>query len=331
MANQYLCEMAPDGQVLVDVRPNSKKPRILILGSTGRTGKAVIGELKQRSDSVQIVYSSRNQAQVDAWRQEGKNAVFLDLNDARTFPAALTGIDRLFLTTGYTVEMVHQSKTIVDAAADASLQFIVHLGIFGNGRTTDPHFAWHEMVERYIEGSGVAWTHLHPHFFMDNLLTTSPVTNGKLYWFMGERAVGWVAPEDVAAVAAKVLTEGPERHEAKQYWLSTDFLNGTEAAAAISKGLGLPVQAIVLTPDELIKQISNGTMRLPSFVEANYGASILEWVRQTYEGRLNLKEATTSTVEDVTKRKPQSLEMWVRANRHAVLSAATAASRLSLG
>jgi NAD(P)H dehydrogenase (quinone) len=128
-------------------------------------------------------------------------------------------------------------------------------------------------------------------------------------------------PEDVAAVPAKVLTEGPEGHEAKQYWLSTDFLNGTEAAA-ISKGLGLPVQAIVLTPDDLVKQISNGNMRLPSFVEANYGASILEWVRQTYEGRLTFKGAT-STVEDVTKRKPQSLEMWVRANRDAVLSAAS--------
>src|ERR1700730_10929552 len=40
-------------------------------------------------------------------------------------------------------------------------------------------------------------------------------------------------------------------------------------------------------------------MKLPSFVEATYGASMLEWVRQTYEGRLNFKGAT-STVEDVT-------------------------------
>src|SRR5260221_13043906 len=121
-------------------QPTSKKPRNLILGSTGRTGKALIGELEPRSESIDIVYSSRHGGQVDAWRQEGKDAVFLDLNDARTFPAALTGIDRLFLATGYTVEMVHQGKTIVDAAADAGLQFIVHLGIFGNGRMTDPHF-----------------------------------------------------------------------------------------------------------------------------------------------------------------------------------------------
>jgi hypothetical protein len=69
------------------------------------------------------------------------------------------------------------------------------------------------------------------------------------------------------------------------------------------------VEAIVLTPDDLVKQVSNGAMRFPSFVEATYGASILEWVRQTYEGRLNFKGAT-STVEDVTGRKPQTLEMW---------------------
>src|ERR1700716_2234278 len=245
----------------------SKKPRILILGSTGRTGKAVIAELDRRSDSV--VYSSRNRAQVDAWRQEGKDAVFLDLNDARTFPAALIGIDRLFLATGYTVEMVHQSKTIVDAAADAGLQFIVHLGIFGNGRMTDPHFAWHEMVERYIEGSGVAWAHFHPHFFMDNLLTTSPVVDGKLCWFAGDQAVGWIAPEDLAAVAAQVLAQGPQQHAGKQYWLSTEVLNGTEAAAEIGAGLGQPVQGVVLTPGDLIARVNAGAIQFPASIEAN--------------------------------------------------------------
>jgi len=39
------------------------------------------------------------------------------------------------------------------------------------------------MVERYIEGSGVAWTHLHPDLFMDNLLAAAPVVDVKFYWF----------------------------------------------------------------------------------------------------------------------------------------------------
>ena len=308
----------------------SEKPRILILGSTGRTGQAVIGELKQRADSVQIVYSSRNRAQVDAWRQKGKDAVFLDLNDARTFPAALTGIDRLFLTTGYTVEMVHQSKTIVDAATDAGLQFIVHLGIFGNGRTTDPHFAWHEMVERYIEGSGVAWSHIHPHFFMDNLLTSVPVVNGRFYWFMGDKRVGWIAADDLAAVSAQVLVEGPQKHAGKQYWLSTEVMNGVEAAAEIAEGLGQPVESVVLTPDDLVAQITSGAMQMPSFVEANYGASILEWVRQTYDGRMDFGTTTTTVVEDLTGRKPLTLREWVVRYRDSIWAVGAQAAEGSL-
>src|SRR5260370_40785137 len=151
-------------------KPEAPKPRALVLGSTGRIGSMLVANLEGMSHAVQVVHSSRNREQVEAWRSEGKEAVYLDLNDARNFPAALAGIDHLFLATAYAVDMVHQSKTIVDAAAEASVKFIVHLGIFGNGRMTDPHFAWHEMVERYIEGSRIEWAHHHPHFFMDNLL-----------------------------------------------------------------------------------------------------------------------------------------------------------------
>jgi uncharacterized protein YbjT (DUF2867 family) len=58
-----------------------KNPRILILGSTGHTGKAVIAELEQTPDSHQAASVSRNRDQVNAWRREGKDAVHLDLDD----------------------------------------------------------------------------------------------------------------------------------------------------------------------------------------------------------------------------------------------------------
>jgi NAD(P)H dehydrogenase (quinone) len=302
-------------------KQSQNKPRVLILGATGRTGSKVISEL-ERIDTVQVVYSSRKLAQVQAWRRDGKDAVLLDLDQPETFPDALIGIDRLFLITGYTVAMVHQSKTIVDAAADAGVKFIVHLGIYGNGRLTYQYATWHEMVERYIEGSGVAWAHLHPHFFMDNLLASAPVIGGKFYWFMGEQPVGWIAPEDIGGVAAKVLAEGPDHHGSKQYWLATEMLNGTQAAAEIAKGLDMPVEAVVLTPDDLLAQVASGGMKMPAYVDATYGASILEWIRQTYEGRLNFVKVT-SVVENLTGKKPQTLATWVRANREAVLSASS--------
>jgi hypothetical protein len=82
-------------------KQNQNKPRVLILGATGRTGIKVIAEL-ERINTVQVVYSSRNLAQVETWRRDGKAAVLLDLDQPETFPEALAGIDRLFLVTGYT-------------------------------------------------------------------------------------------------------------------------------------------------------------------------------------------------------------------------------------
>ena len=79
-------------------KQNQSKPRVLILGATGRTGSKVIAEL-ERSNTVQVVYSSRNLAQVEAWRRDGKDAVLLDLDKPEAFPEALTGVDRLFLAT----------------------------------------------------------------------------------------------------------------------------------------------------------------------------------------------------------------------------------------
>ena len=208
----------------------STKPRVLVLGSTGLTGAAIAAELDDASDRVEVVRVSRDPDSVARWRSEGRSAAQLDLDDARTFPAALEGVDRLFVMTGYTVAMTHQTKTITDAAADAGVGHIVHLGIFGNGRSTDPHFAWHELVERYIEGSGVPWTHLHPHMFMENLLSVFTLRDGRLPWPAGDKPTGWIAGADIASVAAKVLIEGPDVHAGKGYWMSTDVLNGAQAA-----------------------------------------------------------------------------------------------------
>jgi NAD(P)H dehydrogenase (quinone) len=126
----------------------------------------------------------------------------------------------------------------------------------------------------------------------------------------------------ICSRAARVLAEGPDHHGGTQYWLVTEMLNGTQATAEITNGLDIPMEAAVLTPDDLLAQVASGGMKMPAYVEATYGASILEWVRQTYEGRLNFGKVT-SVVEDLTGNKPQTLETWVRANREAVLSAAS--------
>jgi uncharacterized protein YbjT (DUF2867 family) len=307
----------------------SSKPRVLILGSTGLTGKAIAAELGDAPDRVEVVRAARKAETVEQWRSQGWSAVQLDLDDARTFPTALEGIDRLFVMTGYTVAMTHQTKTVTDAAADAGVGHIVHLGIFGNGRSTDPHFAWHELVERYIEGSGVPWTHLHPHMFMENLLSVFTLRDGRLPWPAGDKPTGWIAGEDIAAVAAKVLTEGPDAHVGKGYWMSTDVLNGVQAAAILSEALGRTIPAEVFTPEEMLEAVSAGLATTPSFMEGHYALSTFEWLRQTYDGRMDYPAVTTSTVEELLGRPPIHLADWAVRHDDALLAAATVTPQLA--
>ena len=217
--------------------------------------------------------------------------------------------------TGYTIHMVHQMKTITDAAVDAGVSFIVHLGVFGNGHSTDPHFAWHELVERYIEGSGVAWCHLHPHVFMENLLTVMRPVDGTLRWPMGDKRVGWVAGDDIATVAARVLAEGPGRHAGKNYYLSTDVLNGMEVAEVLSRATDRTIRALIMTPDDLAVGVASGQVVMPDNIEANYAASMLEWARQTFDGRMAYSAVTTDTVATLLGRPPIKLEDWARQHR----------------
>ncbi len=293
---------------------DQKIPRILVLGATGVTGGA-LAALLDEDGLIEVVRAARKPEQVAAWQAEGKAAVLIDLNDARTFPAALAGIDRLFVMSGYTIEMVHQVKTITDAAVDAGVGFIVHLGVYSNGRETDPHFVWHELVERYIQHSGVAWCHLHPNMFMENLLTSQRPVEGRLYWPMGETQVGWIAGDDLTAVAARVLVEGPDQHAGANYYLSTDLLDGPGTAKVLSEALDRPVAAIVASPDTLEAALATGTLGLPDFMEANYAASVVENVRQIYDGRMPHISAITDTVEKLLQRPPVRLLDWARNNR----------------
>jgi NAD(P)H dehydrogenase (quinone) len=294
-------------------------PRVLVIGSSGRIGAATAAVLDEAPERVTPVRASRNPETVAMWLKQGKQAVHLDLDDPDSFPLALKGIDRVFLMAGYTAAMTEQAKTMVDAAEDAGVSFIVHLGVFGNGRSTDAHFAWHEMVERYIRGSTLTWANIHPHVFMENLLTANRLQYGSFAWAAGDRPVGWVAGDDIAAVAAKVLIGGPDVHAGKDYFLSTDLLDANAVAAALSRALEREIPALIFTPDDLIKLVEAGEVALPSFYDAAYAASALTWLRQTYDGRMDYSAVTTNTVRELLGREPIHLTDWALAHRDELL------------
>jgi NAD(P)H dehydrogenase (quinone) len=293
----------------------SHQPTVLLIGSTGQTGRQIVKEFERVPGGVRLRCGARKQADVEKLRAAGKEAVHLDLDDPQTFAAALAGAERLFLLTGYTVAMLHQSKMLVDAARKARVSHIVHQGIFANWDCTDPLLAWHEMIEKYIKGSGIAWTHLHPNLFMENLTGITPVQSGVFPTFCEDRRVGWIALKDVAAVAATALREGPARHGGQDYWLSTEALSGPEVAAILTDVLGTPIRCDVKGPDDLKALLAHPQ----STMEPNYGAAVVEYMRQVVDGRMGYIGTVRDDVPFVTGRPSTSFRQWTTENRETLV------------
>lgn len=75
------------------------KPTILIIGSTGQIGREIVNQL-DGTPEVNIRLTSRRPEEVSRLRSEGRDVVYFDLDNPKTFGAALARVDRLFLVTG---------------------------------------------------------------------------------------------------------------------------------------------------------------------------------------------------------------------------------------
>ena len=297
---------------------NKQNPTVLVIGASGTIGKQLVKDLKDKAVNVRI--TSRKQADVEQLCNEGKDCRFLDLDDPTTFALALAGVDRVFLLTGYTVGMLTQSKTLVDAAKKAGVRHIVHVGVFAEWDTTDAHFAWHQMIEKYIEASGIAWTHLHPNMFMEALTGAYLPKNLTYTTYWKDRRVGYVAASDIAAVAAQVLVDGPERHAGKDYWLSVESHNGKEIAQLMSKVTGLEIKCDEKGLEEfkqLIEDwISNGADKW-------YASANIEFVKQMLDGRMSYMSMVQNDIPYILGRPAKTVEEFLTENKELLISSAT--------
>ncbi len=293
-----------------------KKPTVLILGSTGQIGRFILEYLKREPDTVHIRVTARRPEQVATFQQQGQDAVLLDLDSPVTFAAALYGVDRVFLLTGYTVAMLAQSKTFIDAARKARIQHIVHLGVFGHWDCTDPHIVWHQLVETYIEASGIAWTHIHPNMFMEQIPKFMKIRNDRFSVFWGSDRMGWIASRDIGAVAAAVLREGPAKHSGQNYWLSAEVAGGEELATLFCEALGRPIRCDHKKPEDFASTMaSTGDYN----VESWYAAAVIEFLKQFSDGRM----ADFGTVRDdtpyLTGAPSMTLRQWIQENRSSLI------------
>jgi NAD(P)H dehydrogenase (quinone) len=276
-----LLSLAPDPMESRSVHAMSKR-KCLVVGATSTVGHHFVSQLAE-SALVEPIAATRSPEKVRSFEEAGVSALTLQLDDIESVRAAVHGVNSVFLLTGYTVDMVIQSKIVIDQAVAAGVDQIVHMGAWAPDDTDLGHFGWHQMIERYIEGSGLRWTHVAPGMFMQNMLGAGTLWGSfhdggvsgsrAIHAFTGEGRLGWIAAEDIARVCVAAI-HNPDQHDRKKYNLAVETRSVFEIAQILSETLGRPFHAAVHDPDDFHRAL------LASGMEPTYAACARETLKR---------------------------------------------------
>ena len=129
--------------------------KILIIGAKGRVGSQVIKYLEKNKEGFEIIYNTSNPKTKEKWEKESKSTLLVDLNKPELFKSLLKGIHRIFLLTGYSSEILYQSKLLIDASKKVGIEFIVHLGVYSSKNDFIPNFFCQDLIECYLKSSNI--------------------------------------------------------------------------------------------------------------------------------------------------------------------------------
>jgi uncharacterized protein YbjT (DUF2867 family) len=279
---------------------------ILITGATGAVSSALIDVFKRAQPGVSLRALVRDEAKAAKLRGSGVQSVLGDLDVPESLGPAFEGIDDLWLLTAPGPRAPENSMNALHAARRGGVKRVVRLSAIGaaydaptrNGRL-------HALSDAELMASGLDWTILRPHIFMQNLLLFAPsiAGDGNFYMSLGEGRLGMVDTRDVAEVGAAALLDDSGRHHGKIYTpTGPATLSLGDAAAELTRALGRPVRYVPV-PDEAAREgmVAMGLSPWLAGMTVEYGrAYAAGW-----------GDFTTSHVEDVLGRPPRSFTRFV--------------------
>ena len=275
---------------------------ILVTGGTGGVGSELLRLLSKAGIATRALARHPQRAQA----LPGITWIAGDLSKPETLTSAFEGARTLFLLTSYYEDMVELQHNAISAARAAGVTHVVKISAFAaSDHSRAPVGRWHYQVEKELQESGLGWTILRPHHFMQNLLAQAEYvrTEGVVYSASGDGKIPYVDGRDVAAVAFATLTQ--PGHLGKKYVVTgSEAISYRQAAEIIGAAIGKPVRFVDESPDEArARRVREGLP--PAVVESALAIAAYQ--------RAGGKTVTiTSTVTDLTGRPPRTVGEFVR-------------------
>lgn len=235
---------------------------ILVTGAAGLTGSAVIREFAHQGLPVRALV--RHPAQAAQFASlPTVDVVTGDMLAPKTLSAALDGVDRALMISTAGVQMMDTQCTFIETAKSAGVQHIVKIAGIDSGIGFDPYAfragRWHAHIERYLEGSGIAWTHIRPvqfmQFYLPSTVTGVDPVKRELVMPIGDSELSPVDIDDIAKVAVALLHS--QGHEGKRYFMTgPQALTMNQIVDQISHATGIPFTYRPVSLDEKRRQLA---------------------------------------------------------------------------
>jgi uncharacterized protein YbjT (DUF2867 family) len=272
--------------------------RILVTGGTGTVGGALVQQLRASGAAVRALSRNPQSASLPA----DVEVVRGDLSAPDTLDDSLAGVDAVFLVW---VAPFAAAAPAIERMARHAKQIVF---LTSPHRVLHPFFqqpnalrAVHAGIEQLIEDSGLQWTFVRPGAFAMNARNwwASQIKNGDVVrWFHADAATAPIHERDIAAVAARVLSE--EGHSGKEYVLTgPESLTQREQVEMIGDAIGRRLSFDDLSPDAARRELL--TMMPPH---------IADMLLTAYGAAVDRPAYVTSTVREITGTPATTFRQW---------------------
>lgn len=281
----------------------------IVTGATGTIGSTLLQRLSEAGIPARALSRNPN-PEVSLPHVEWAEA---DLADSETLPPVFEGADRLFLLTGNARSMTALQKNAIHAAAAANIEHVVKLSARGAQPGSKSAIGrWHHEVETHLKESGLRWTMLRPHVFMQNLLdqATRIRKKGEIRAASGDGRIPFIDTRDIAEAAFAALTQ--DGHAGETYILTGGAaLDYDQVAKILGTVIGRPVRHVAESLQEARSRLQN--------------EGLPEWLIDSRLALASYQRAggetarLTSGVYDLTGHAPRSMAKFAYDHRHAFL------------
>lgn len=276
---------------------------ILIFGSTGNVGRELVAQLVAAGEPVRAFTRAPQQFQAGP----GVEAVGGDLDDPLTLPAALDGVDQVFMAAPAGPRSSTQDANVATAVKRSKVRHVVKLSSLDVLPPVDNMYARLLAAgERSFREAGVRCTILRPTAFMSNAFQWLQTVKSErtVYGMHGGIARAVIDPADIAAVAVKALTSG-DGNSATHALTGPRALTMPEQVEILAAVLGEPVN-YVDTPPAIV-----GDAMRAAGMDGDFVDGVLTALGRTGPERGGM---TLSTVEQITGRPAGTFAAWLTVN-----------------